>query len=437
MKKTQKLLVTVCRYFLGTVFLLSGIVNFPSIFAILSILTGITIMPIFYIVFGKYLALFKNEKLLKKLPIFLPLLLFFISAPFSPAVTTENNNTPKLSNITITNAPVQMDIGDTVVLALVTNITDYDLSKLEWKSSNSDVVSVNKGTIIGQGEGTARITVSGENKVSTFIDLVVQKKLQLIELKSVELNVEVGTNFDPLSNLSSSSEGVNVTSDVNTDKIGSYTVIYKTNDDEKTMVVHVKDTAPPVIETSFFYSLKGKTFSPKDFVVTSTDFSEITYKFVKTPDFNKVGSDQAVDIIATDASNNQFAFVGHYTVLDNVDDYYKYFYLSRSPDVLGFYPFFFDAVNAYSASSEEEFVKVMNTYILYVNRLGDVPYVSKYKTVDVLIDEAMTEYLWGIDRVYQGLKKKSTIWVTEGYAGIDRGIDLLWDCADEIERIYP
>ena len=107
------------------------------------------------------------------------------------------------TDIELLTTSVGLLIGESITITGKTipeNATD---SKLTWTSNNSDIATVNNGTIIGKGEGNTSINVSTSNGIKKEINVIITKKNQQegdnIDLKTIKINVgdltmEAGTS---------------------------------------------------------------------------------------------------------------------------------------------------------------------------------------------------------------------------------------------------
>lgn len=125
-------------------------------------------------------------------------LAFFIVLFLFACTAKENNNLPNDNNVEIKNISVNVDEVTLVVEEKYNIIARVEpfvaTAKLQWSSSNSQVASVDNGTIEAKSKGTATITVYLDNGLSknilvTVISKVVQnesKTLRVVDAKVTE-----------------------------------------------------------------------------------------------------------------------------------------------------------------------------------------------------------------------------------------------------------
>lgn len=91
---------------------------------------------------------------------------------------------PVLTAITLSKDTIKMDVGNTRNVSFTTNPSDYDKTKLTWKSSDNTIVSVSSaGAITAVKQGNAVITVTNQTATVTAVCLVTV----LPELKNITL----------------------------------------------------------------------------------------------------------------------------------------------------------------------------------------------------------------------------------------------------------
>lgn len=122
--------------------------------------------------------------------------------------------------------------------------------------------------------------------------------------------VEVGSSFDPASLLTSTknvkAEEIEMEGEVDTGKIGDYTVVFTYQKLKKSAKVKVKDTTLPafLLASDKVEIDPTDSFKMEDLVKSSSDNTQITFRFdQKDADFAKPGS-YVIDIIATDEGGN-------------------------------------------------------------------------------------------------------------------------------------
>ena len=94
---------------------------------------------------------------------------------------------------------------------------------------------------------------------------------------------------------------IQVSSDIDTKRVGNYTVTYQIKDYKKTCTVSVKDTKAPKLKVKTYTTDLKEDAKPNSFVESVEDDSKVTLSFK-----NKVTKDekQTVTIIAKDAYGN-------------------------------------------------------------------------------------------------------------------------------------
>lgn len=126
-----------------------------------------------------------------------------------------------------------------------------------------------------------------------------------ILLYSTNPEVEINHEYDPKTNIQQvfyhSDSSVQVSSDIDTKRVGNYTVTYQIKDYKKTCTVSVKDTKAPKLKVKTYTTDLKEDVKPNSFVESVEDDSKVTLSFK-----NKVIKDekQTVTIIAKDAYGN-------------------------------------------------------------------------------------------------------------------------------------
>ena len=126
-----------------------------------------------------------------------------------------------------------------------------------------------------------------------------------ILLYSTNPEVEINHEYDPKTNIQQvfyhSDSSVQVSSDIDTKKVGNYTVTYQIKDYKKTCTVSVKDTKAPKLKVKTYTTDLKEDVKPNSFVESVEDDSKVTLSFK-----NKVTKDekQTVTIVAKDAYGN-------------------------------------------------------------------------------------------------------------------------------------
>lgn len=126
-----------------------------------------------------------------------------------------------------------------------------------------------------------------------------------ILLYSSNPEVEINHEYDPKTNIQQvfyhSDSSVQVSSNIDTKRVGNYTVTYQIKDYKKTCTVSVKDTKAPKLKVKTYTTDLKEDVKPNSFVESVEDDSKVTLSFK-----NKVTKDekQTVTIIAKDAYGN-------------------------------------------------------------------------------------------------------------------------------------
>lgn len=126
-----------------------------------------------------------------------------------------------------------------------------------------------------------------------------------ILLYSTNPEVEINHEYDPKTNIQQvfyhSDSSVQISSNIDTNKVGNYTVTYQLNNYKKTCTVSVKDTKAPKLKVKAYKTDLKEDVKPKSFVESVEDDSKVTLSFK-----NKVTKDekQTVTIVAKDAYGN-------------------------------------------------------------------------------------------------------------------------------------
>lgn len=126
-----------------------------------------------------------------------------------------------------------------------------------------------------------------------------------ILLYSTNPEVEINHEYDPKTNIQQvfyhSDSSVQISSNIDTKKVGNYTVTYQLKNYKKTCTVSVKDTKAPKLKVKAYKTDLKEDVKPKSFVESVEDDSKVTLSFK-----NKVTKDekQTVTIVAKDAYGN-------------------------------------------------------------------------------------------------------------------------------------
>ncbi|MDO4608875.1 MAG: Ig-like domain-containing protein [Clostridia bacterium] len=160
----------------------------------------------------------------------------------------------KPQKLAFINQEVTVKVGESATLELVADIKANN--SLEWTSSNTDVLTVEGGVILGKKSGNAIVTVKSKRQSATCNVTVVEKEIKSITLSHSSATIKIGNTLtisatvtpeDADSNLkwSSSKEDVAV---VNSD--GRVTAI-------KAGVANIKCQAENGVEASCTVTVKA------------------------------------------------------------------------------------------------------------------------------------------------------------------------------------
>jgi len=112
-----------------------------------------------------------------------------------------------------------------------------------------------------------------------------------------------------------------VAGEVNTDEIGTYKCLIKVlGFIPMNVTIDVSDSSAPMLITKDVSVNYGEACKPEDFVLDSKDASDVTYDFVTTPDYTKIGT-QTITIKATDAYHNSITQDAKLTVKGIISTY--------------------------------------------------------------------------------------------------------------------
>ena len=104
----------------------------------------------------------------------------------------------QIESLSFTQDEISVKKGETIRLIVMINPSELSGSKLTWKSSDSNIVSVDKnGVVKGINEGSAIITVTSSNgKTATCTIKVVKESVnvQKIKLTPVKTNIDIGSS---------------------------------------------------------------------------------------------------------------------------------------------------------------------------------------------------------------------------------------------------
>lgn len=102
-----------------------------------------------------------------------------------------------------------------------------------------------------------------------------------ILLYSTNPEVEINHEYDPKTNIQQvfyhSDSSVQVSSDIDTKRVGNYTVTYQIKDYKKTCTVSVKDTKAPKLKVKTYTTDLKEDVKPNSFVESVEDDSRLPY----------------------------------------------------------------------------------------------------------------------------------------------------------------
>lgn len=117
--------------------------------------------------------------------------------------------------------------------------------------------------------------------------------------------IEINQDYDPSSNIQQvfyhADSDVKISGNVNTAKVGEYTITYQLNNYKKTCIISVKDTQAPVLKVKSYKTDLVEDVKPEAFVKSVKDDSKVALSFK-----GKVSKDteQTVTIVAKDVYGN-------------------------------------------------------------------------------------------------------------------------------------
>lgn len=183
-------------------------------------------------------------------------------------------------------------------------------------------------SLYGEQKVTLSVTDLGGNTTTCETALVISSVKR-------EITKEAGNAFPNLNEFlavpETSAAFVTATGGINMAVPGEYVIDIRVNGSVYPSTLHIVDTTAPTL------TLKDMTVSTMEeptmeqFVVNATDVTELTYAYVKEPDFSKVGK-QEITIRATDTSGNSTEATAYLTrqtdteapVLSGVKDFTAY-----------------------------------------------------------------------------------------------------------------
>lgn len=192
--------------------------------------------------------------------------------------------------------PVEMSISISEQVTadlLISGLTDADVVKLRWEEAPDFGVVGDYSVVIHMEDMTGNTeTVTSLLHIRAVVDSLTYEagdpipKLQDF-LADESLNASFITELDSMP--------------LNTP--GEYEASIEVNGDTYTTCFIVKDTVTPEISTQMMHRYPGQTAKPEDFVTLANDASDLTFAFLKEPNFDSIGF-QDVDVTATDLGGN-------------------------------------------------------------------------------------------------------------------------------------
>lgn len=126
-------------------------------------------------------------------------------------------------------------------------------------------------------------------------------------LKASTIEVEINSEFKPEDQILfvlGDDKEVKIDGEVDTSKLGEYTINYKFHQYQKEVKIKVQDTKAPSITTKNLKTDMIQDIEPASFIEKCEDATEVTYHFANQEDFSKPGRYE-VPIIATDQGKNE------------------------------------------------------------------------------------------------------------------------------------
>lgn len=107
-------------------------------------------------------------------------------------------------------------------------------------------------------------------------------------------------------------------SKIDLNKAGNHTVQFAFKGNNYTSYLHIVDTTPPTATPVEKQTVIGIALSADDFVCDIKDCSDVTARFLNTPDFSRLG-EQTVTIILTDSFENSKEITAKLTVIKDTE----------------------------------------------------------------------------------------------------------------------
>ena len=169
--------INIIRYAIGVIIILINVLTLPQIYGFFGILVGTSLLPNIYNILGNINFL---EKYIKKISIFLPIILTICWFIFIPVET-------KLKIIEINDNMEVIPVNQDHLISFTTNLSQINLDEYEFTSSDNNIATVKNGVISGIKEGEVIITIKGENGVSASANYIVK----YIDIENIKL---IGNN---------------------------------------------------------------------------------------------------------------------------------------------------------------------------------------------------------------------------------------------------
>ncbi len=150
-------------------------------------------------------------------------------------VNVVNKDVP-VTSIKTSKDNYSIEVGELVVIKATVEPKNATNKNLKWSSSNNNIVKVSNGRIQGVNKGTANIIIKDSSgKVSKTVKVTVKEKVTItFALKgNKNITLTVGTRFTDPGFKATGSDGkdyssnVSISGNVDTNKVGKYTLTYK------------------------------------------------------------------------------------------------------------------------------------------------------------------------------------------------------------------
>lgn len=189
---------------------------------------------------------------------------------------------------------IYIEPGETVVAE------DFITSVQDETDTTIAFATVPDYSIYGEQPITIRITDSGGNTTVCETSLITRSV-------KAELTLEAGNQVPAISEfLISENPAAAFTTDINTidTKVpGDYTLEIAVDGATYPSTLHIVDTTAPTLELKDITRYTYNTPEMDDYIVSANDITELTYTYVKKPDFSNLEK-QEITIRVTDTSGN-------------------------------------------------------------------------------------------------------------------------------------